>query len=103
MGFTSNVHTFAHVIARPAEMDSVICNPLFTSPTMALPESQEGTKGNTRYGFQEIPFFKASMELMAIPEKKVSRYKRGIQNGPKELKPQLVIICCGGIRQDPKQ
>ncbi|CAH9117080.1 unnamed protein product [Cuscuta epithymum] len=115
--FTFNVHRFAHVIARPAQMDGDIRNPLFTSPTMALPESQEGNEGSTRYGFQDIPFFEGSMELMAVPKKKVSRHKRGIRNGPKALKPQPVIICCkvcgrvklphffccGGIRQDPEQ
>ncbi|CAH9107272.1 unnamed protein product [Cuscuta europaea] len=117
MGFTSNVHRFAHVIARPAQMDGLIGNPLFTSPTIALPESQERSKGSSRYGFQDIPFFEGSMELMAVPKKKVSRHKRGIRNGPKALKPQPVIICCkvcgrvklphffccGGIRQDPEQ
>eukprot|EP00262_Sarcandra_glabra_P011270 TRINITY_DN27082_c0_g1_i1.p1 TRINITY_DN27082_c0_g1~~TRINITY_DN27082_c0_g1_i1.p1 ORF type:complete len:117 (+),score=7.13 TRINITY_DN27082_c0_g1_i1:159-509(+) len=35
-----------------------------------------------------------SMELMAVPKKKVSRYKRGLRNGPKALKPIPVIIRC---------
>ncbi|CAN4124511.1 unnamed protein product [Withania somnifera] len=40
------------------------------------------------------PFFAGSMELMAVPKKKVSPHKRGIRNGPKALKPVPVIIRC---------
>ncbi|KAJ8627757.1 hypothetical protein MRB53_021064 [Persea americana] len=36
----------------------------------------------------------ASMELMAVPKKKVSPHKRGIRNGPKALKPVPVIVRC---------
>ncbi|XP_027348401.1 uncharacterized protein LOC113859951 [Abrus precatorius] len=35
-----------------------------------------------------------SMELMAVPERKVSPQKRGIRNGPKALKPVPVIVLC---------
>ncbi|XP_072989664.1 uncharacterized protein [Typha latifolia] len=38
--------------------------------------------------------FGASMELMAVPKKKVSRHKRGLRNGPKALKPVPVIVRC---------
>ncbi|XP_050274243.1 uncharacterized protein LOC126717070 [Quercus robur] len=34
------------------------------------------------------------MELMAVPERKVSPHKRDIRNGPKALKPTSVIIRC---------
>ncbi|KAK7274665.1 hypothetical protein RIF29_15762 [Crotalaria pallida] len=42
-----------------------------------------------------------SMELMAVPKKKVSPHKRGIRNGPKALKPIPVIVqckSCGRVR-----
>ncbi|XP_010258218.1 PREDICTED: uncharacterized protein LOC104598038 [Nelumbo nucifera] len=59
--------------------------------------------------------FGASMELMAVPKKKVSPHKKGIRNGPKALKPIPVIIrckicgrvklphfyCCSGIKEMP--
>ncbi|XP_031486047.1 uncharacterized protein LOC116254658 [Nymphaea colorata] len=35
-----------------------------------------------------------SMQLMAVPKKKVSPYKRGLRNGPKALKPVPVIVRC---------
>ncbi|OAY62785.1 uncharacterized protein LOC109712744 [Ananas comosus] len=38
--------------------------------------------------------FGASMDLMAVPKKKVSRHKKGLRNGPKALKPVPVIIRC---------
>ncbi|OAY80859.1 hypothetical protein ACMD2_01092 [Ananas comosus] len=38
--------------------------------------------------------FGASVELMAVPKKKVSRHKKGLRNGPKALKPVPVIIRC---------
>ncbi|CAN4122131.1 unnamed protein product [Withania somnifera] len=44
--------------------------------------------------FPNSPFYGGSMELMAVPKKKVSPHKRGIRNGPKALKPVPVIIRC---------
>uniref|UniRef100_J3LKE8 Large ribosomal subunit protein bL32m n=1 Tax=Oryza brachyantha TaxID=4533 RepID=J3LKE8_ORYBR len=41
------------------------------------------------------------MELMAVPKKKVSKYKKGLRNGPKVLKPVPVIVrcrCCGRVK-----
>ncbi|KAG1330814.1 hypothetical protein COCNU_02G007820 [Cocos nucifera] len=38
--------------------------------------------------------FGSSMELMAVPKKKVSHHKKGLRNGPKALKPVPVIIRC---------
>ncbi|KAF2299169.1 hypothetical protein GH714_030892 [Hevea brasiliensis] len=48
-----------------------------------------------------LPSFSSggSMELMAVPKKKVSPHKRGIRNGPKALKPTPVIFRC---RQNDK-
>uniref|UniRef100_A0ACD5WEH6 Uncharacterized protein n=1 Tax=Avena sativa TaxID=4498 RepID=A0ACD5WEH6_AVESA len=42
-----------------------------------------------------------AMELMAVPKKKISKYKRGLRNGPKALKPVPVIVrcrCCGRVK-----
>ncbi|TVU48260.1 hypothetical protein EJB05_07889 [Eragrostis curvula] len=42
-----------------------------------------------------------AMELMAVPKKKVSKYKKGLRNGPKALKPVPVIVrcrCCGRVK-----
>ncbi|CAN6302139.1 unnamed protein product, partial [Urochloa humidicola] len=42
-----------------------------------------------------------TMELMAVPKKKVSKYKKGLRNGPKALKPVPVIVrcrCCGRVK-----
>ncbi|KAG2538188.1 hypothetical protein PVAP13_9NG313200 [Panicum virgatum] len=36
----------------------------------------------------------AAMDLMAVPKKKVSKYKKGLRNGPKALKPIPVIVRC---------
>ncbi|CAI8606471.1 unnamed protein product [Vicia faba] len=40
--------------------------------------------------------FGGSMELMAVPKRKVSPHKRGIRNGPKALKPVPVLVLCKG-------
>ncbi|KAF9609077.1 hypothetical protein IFM89_012517 [Coptis chinensis] len=45
----------------------------------------------------EMPSFEfgnniGSMELMAVPKRKVSKHKRGIRNGPRALKPIPLII-----------
>ncbi|CAH2066370.1 unnamed protein product [Thlaspi arvense] len=60
----------------------------WTAPSIALP-----LRRRFRFGF---PSFSSvgSMELMAVPKKKVSKHKRGIRNGPKALKPTPVIIRC---------
>ncbi|KAJ1405237.1 Zinc-binding ribosomal protein [Sesbania bispinosa] len=45
--------------------------------------------------------FGGSMELMAVPKRKVSPHKRGIRNGPKALKPiPVIVLCksCGRVR-----
>uniref|UniRef100_A0A453IVK0 Large ribosomal subunit protein bL32m n=1 Tax=Aegilops tauschii subsp. strangulata TaxID=200361 RepID=A0A453IVK0_AEGTS len=42
-----------------------------------------------------------AMELMAVPKKKISKYKRGLRNGPRALKPVPVIVrcrCCGRVK-----
>eukprot|EP01018_Ginkgo_biloba_P010882 Gb_17105 [translate_table: standard] len=38
-----------------------------------------------------------SMQLMAVPKRKVTPHRKGIRNGPKALKPAPVIIRCKDI------
>ncbi|CAN6283174.1 unnamed protein product, partial [Urochloa humidicola] len=48
-----------------------------------------------------LPAGGAAMDLMAVPKKKVSKYKKGLRNGPKALKPVPVIVrcrCCGRVK-----
>ncbi|GJN20562.1 hypothetical protein PR202_gb07954 [Eleusine coracana subsp. coracana] len=57
--------------------------PIMEAPALALPASG------------------AAMELMAVPKKKVSKYKKGLRNGPKALKLVPVIVrcrCCGRVK-----
>ncbi|KDP37019.1 hypothetical protein JCGZ_06075 [Jatropha curcas] len=69
-------------------------------PLMVLPEfdqtpdnSSRNYNKNLEFGFRSFSFG-GSMELMAVPKRKVSPHKRGIRNGPKALKPIPVIIRC---------
>ncbi|XP_044492273.1 uncharacterized protein LOC123216002 [Mangifera indica] len=81
----------AHVAALPAPMNSIISSPI-VSPPLVLPDILEG-KNSSGFGFPSFSFG-GSMELMAVPKKKVSPHKKGIRNGPKALKPVPVIIRC---------
>ncbi|KAI9071551.1 hypothetical protein K1719_046484 [Acacia pycnantha] len=64
---------------------------------LALLKNTGGKMANM-LGIKSFPSFSfgGSMELMAVPKKKVSRHKRGIRNGPKALKPIPVIVRCRG-------
>ncbi|KAG5608127.1 hypothetical protein H5410_019408 [Solanum commersonii] len=109
-GVSSNLRRFIHITSRPAPLDSVVDRLTATSPSLVLPENE-----NNSNMFLNSPFNWGSMELMAVPKKKVSPHKRGIRNGPKALKPVPVIIrckacgrvklphffCCSGIKQNP--
>ncbi|KAI0511444.1 uncharacterized protein LOC110111801 [Dendrobium catenatum] len=54
-----------------------------------LPESSSTTVPSVpRFSFG------SSMELMAVPKKKVSPHKKGLRNGPRALKPVPVIVRC---------
>ncbi|XP_031263881.1 uncharacterized protein LOC116122109 [Pistacia vera] len=96
---SSGIHTgcglsfarWAHVAALPAPMDSTISSST-VSPPLLLPDNPE-EKNNSGFGFPSFSFG-GSMELMAVPKRKVSPHKRGIRNGPKALKPVPVIIRC---------
>ncbi|KAF9624834.1 hypothetical protein IFM89_014219 [Coptis chinensis] len=58
----------------------------------ALPENDKEFEFGSNIG---------SMELMAVPKRKVSKHKRGIRNGPRALKPiPLIMRCrsCGRVK-----
>ncbi|XP_077213462.1 ribosomal L32p protein family [Tasmannia lanceolata] len=74
-----------------APLERAIDHPIET--TFVLPEFNGGAEKNPGIEIPHFPFG-ASMELMAVPKKKVSRYKRGLRNGPKALKPVPVIVRC---------
>ncbi|KAL6649291.1 hypothetical protein ACP70R_013515 [Stipagrostis hirtigluma subsp. patula] len=68
--------------------------PLLPSPPpAALPEAQSFVVPSLVAG----PGAGAAMELMAVPKKKVSKYKKGLRNGPKALKPVPVIVRCRNV------
>ncbi|KAL0447030.1 UNVERIFIED_CONTAM: hypothetical protein Slati_1830900 [Sesamum latifolium] len=87
------IRRWVHSTTQPAPLQAAISNPINTTlPPLVLPENEN----NYNIGV-EIPTFSpffGSMELMAVPKKKVSPHKRGIRNGPKALKPVPVIIRC---------
>ncbi|KAI4368061.1 hypothetical protein MLD38_016667 [Melastoma candidum] len=89
MGLRRWVH---YVAAQPAPLYGVIAPPV-DSPAFILPEFSYAPDKDAGYG---LPGFGSggSMEVMAVPKKKVSPHKRGIRNGPKALKPQPIIIRC---------
>ncbi|XP_023643905.1 uncharacterized protein LOC17895206 [Capsella rubella] len=89
---------FSYISAISPPLDGAIDRPT-ASPPLVLPElyqdlSDSSIDGkNFRFGFPSFSFG-GSMELMAVPKKKISKHKRGIRNGPKALKPTPVIIRC---------
>ncbi|KAG8383073.1 hypothetical protein BUALT_Bualt05G0146700 [Buddleja alternifolia] len=102
------IRRWVHAAAQPAPLQT--SNPINTTlPPLILPENQIDDG--------DLNFFGGSMELMAVPKRKVSclflfmiflldvkcflqttPHKRGIRNGPKALKPVPVIIRCTGAR-----
>ncbi|XVF85894.1 hypothetical protein PTKIN_Ptkin17bG0154500 [Pterospermum kingtungense] len=97
-GSLLGLRRYLHASALPPPLDAPISQPT-ASQSLVLPESDQIPDGNSNnvigfgFGFPSFPFG-GSMELMAVPKKKVSRHKRGIRNGPKALKPIPVIIRC---------
>ncbi|XVE53193.1 hypothetical protein DITRI_Ditri02bG0184200 [Diplodiscus trichospermus] len=85
-----------HASALPPPLNASISQRAPSEP-LVLPESDQIPDSNSNndigFGFPSFPFG-GSMELMAVPKKKVSRHKRGIRNGPKALKPVPVIVRC---------
>ncbi|XP_052184544.1 uncharacterized protein LOC127796435 [Diospyros lotus] len=101
MAYALGLRRWAHAIAQPAPIDASISHPPLSTP-LVLPEFHRDSITNKNYesdvSFQ-FPSFSlgcggGSMELMAVPKKKVSPHKRGIRNGPRALKPIPVIIRC---------
>ncbi|XP_050237629.2 uncharacterized protein LOC130014678 [Mercurialis annua] len=82
---------WAHVAAMPSLLDGSI-NSVIAPPQMVLPEFNPNSN-DLGFGFSSF-FSGGSMELMAVPKRKVSPHKRGIRNGPKALKPTPVIVRC---------
>ncbi|KAL9233834.1 hypothetical protein vseg_008779 [Gypsophila vaccaria] len=68
-----------------------------SAPALSIPETETGFR-------PQFPGFDpdlGSMDLMAVPKRKISKHKRGIRNGPKALKPVPVIVrckCCGRVK-----
>ncbi|KAF3322935.1 Ribosomal L32p protein family [Carex littledalei] len=76
-----------------------VSSQLSTIPRPLLPFSSSMDLSLVSLTPSEVPSvprlpFEASLELMAVPKKKVSKYKRGLRNGPKALKPIPVIVRC---------
>ncbi|KAI4314131.1 hypothetical protein L6164_027067 [Bauhinia variegata] len=116
-----------HFMAQPPPLGGIMdINHGVASKRNVLPEfdwnqgrgSNNGNYDNSIIGFG-LPSFSVggSMELMAVPKRKVTPHKRGIRNGPKALKPIPVIIrckvcgrvklphffCCSGKRDDTSE
>lgn len=93
--FINSLRRFSHAISIPPPLDSTIYLQTPSSPSLVLPEHDDDNNNNN-IGFMvpNSPSLKGSMELMAVPKKKVSPHKRGIRNGPKALKPVPVIMRC---------
>ncbi|CAI9756187.1 unnamed protein product [Fraxinus pennsylvanica] len=104
---------WAHAIApQPPPLGTTISH---TSSPLGFPEHQY--RNEIEDVFPNWSFLGGSMELMAVPKRKVSPHKRGIRNGPKALKPVPVIIrckvcgrvklphffCCSGIKPNPSE
>ncbi|KAH0681666.1 hypothetical protein KY289_019418 [Solanum tuberosum] len=65
-GVNSNLRRFIHITSRPAPLDSVVDRLTATSPSLVLPENE-----NNSNMFPNSPFNWGSMELMAVPKKKI--------------------------------
>ncbi|KAI3964106.1 hypothetical protein MKW92_043386 [Papaver armeniacum] len=81
------------VHAAPAPMENAMARPIENQ--FVFPGYDREMESDDRI---EVPTFGfgGSMELLAVPKKKISKFRRGIRNGPKALKPIPVIIRCRG-------
>ncbi|ESQ34305.1 hypothetical protein EUTSA_v10009076mg [Eutrema salsugineum] len=111
--------SFSHLAAMPPPFNSTMDRPVAMPPLISpeFDQNQPGSIDEKSFGFGPNFAFTGSMELMAVPKKKVSKHKRGIRNGPKALKPIPVIIrcrscgrvklphfyCCSGERVNPSE
>ncbi|KAF9677092.1 hypothetical protein SADUNF_Sadunf08G0071900 [Salix dunnii] len=96
-GCRSGIRRWAHVPAmvRPLDgaLESYIASPHLTLPELDANLDTSNNSSNSGLGLPGFSFG-GSMELMAVPKRKVTPHKRGIRNGPKALKPIPVIIRC---------
>ncbi|XP_078445803.1 uncharacterized protein LOC144714876 [Wolffia australiana] len=102
---------------RRCPFSSCAISPSFPAPALSsLPITSPSCEQSPGLVVPSGPYLvEGSMELMAVPKKKVSPYKRGLRNGPKALKPVPVIVrckscgrvklphfyCCSGDRRSP--
>ncbi|XP_048318738.1 uncharacterized protein LOC107428956 isoform X2 [Ziziphus jujuba] len=86
LGFNGN-----HIAAMSSPLDKAVGGNIFLPEFDRKPVEDPNT--NVEIGLPSH-LYGGSMELMAVPKKKVSPHKRGIRNGPKALKPIPVIIRC---------
>ncbi|KNA18820.1 hypothetical protein SOVF_066860 [Spinacia oleracea] len=87
-GCLHTVRRFTHAFALPPSFANSI-DPI-SSPPSILPEDDSSFSCE----FPESAIGSGFMDLMAVPKKKISKYKRGLRNGPKALKPTPVIVRC---------
>ncbi|KMT16998.1 hypothetical protein BVRB_2g042030 [Beta vulgaris subsp. vulgaris] len=89
-GFLHTFRRLTHAFALSPSFTNSI-DPI-SSPPLILPETDTETDFSCQFpGFSPGG---GSLDLMAVPKKRVSRHKRGIRNGPKALKPTPVIVRC---------
>ncbi|KAL2559849.1 Ribosomal L32p protein family [Forsythia ovata] len=88
----ASLRWWTHEIAQSPPLDTAVTHSIDTSPPLVLPEHHNNN--GLEDAFPNWSVFGGSMELMAVPKRKVSPHKRGIRNGPKALKPVPVIIRC---------
>ncbi|KAJ6726697.1 39S RIBOSOMAL PROTEIN L32 MITOCHONDRIAL [Salix purpurea] len=101
-GSRSGIRRWAHVpsMVRPLDgaLESYIVSPHLTLPELDANQDTSNNSSNSGLGLPGFSFG-GSMELMAVPKRKVTPHKRGIRNGPKALKPIPVIIRCKSCGQ----
>eukprot|EP00258_Populus_trichocarpa_P049985 XP_024466004.1 uncharacterized protein LOC7481559 isoform X1 [Populus trichocarpa] len=101
-GCRLGIRKWTHVVAMAPPLDGALESSI-ASPQFTLPEfdaNQDTSNNSSDFGFTFPGFsFGGSMELMAVPKRKVTPHKRGIRNGPKALKPTPVIIRCKSCGQ----
>ncbi|KAJ6322397.1 hypothetical protein OIU77_012283 [Salix suchowensis] len=101
-GCRSGIRRWAHVpsMVRPLDdaLESYIASPHLTLPELDANQDTSNNSSNSGLGLPGFSFG-GSMELMAVPKRKVTPHKRGIRNGPKALKPIPVIIRCKSCGQ----
>lgn len=86
--FSLGFQRWVHTMFQPAPLQSSLDHLHTTCSPMVLPEAE------IDYHNPNFSSIHGSMELMAVPKRKVSPHKRGIRNGPKALKPVPVIVRC---------